>query len=444
MAQPIKLTADGLLLNWLKDVGDSVKAGEVIAEVEADKATVEIEAPVDGVLTEQNAEVGEELTEGAVIGMIGSADEADGDGAEEKAQPEPEAETDKPEQPEPEAETDKPEQPEPQPTTTSNGKSDNGQTARTPEGRIKASPLARRIAEDKGIDLGNVSGSGPGGRITKSDVEGYEPGQAPAEPAAPAAQSGTGRPAGAASGMPVGEATWGKIPEEDVEAEDISRMRRVIAEGTVRSFSNTPHFYVNREISVDALLALRKEINAGLEADGIKVSVNDMIVKAAALTLRKFPNLNSHFYGDKIVRHKRVNIGISVALPNNGLVNVVAKDADRRALSDLAVENKAMFERAREGRIKPEDVKGGTFTISNLGPYDVEWFSAIISTPEAGIIAVGAAKRKPVVKEDGSIGVATIMNATLSIDHRVSDGAEGAQFMAAFKEIIENPMRLLV
>lgn len=190
------------------------------------------------------------------------------------------------------------------------------------------------------------------------------------------------------------------------------------------------------------MLDLRKQINADL--DGVKVSVNDMFVKAIALTLRQFPNLNSHYYGDKIVRHQRINVGISVALPNNGLVNVVAQDADKRTLSDLAAANKDMFDRAREGKIKPEDVRGATFSISNLGPYNVDWFSAIISAPEAGMLAVGAGKKKPVVLDDGSIGVATILGATLSIDHRVSDGAEGAKFLEELKKLIESPMRLLI
>jgi pyruvate dehydrogenase E2 component (dihydrolipoamide acetyltransferase) len=220
-------------------------------------------------------------------------------------------------------------------------------------------------------------------------------------------------------------------------------MRRAIADGVILSKQQIPHFYVTVEIDVEPLLNLRKELNASLEEEGIKISVNDMLVKAAALTLRKFPNLNTHYYGDRMVRHQRINIGVSVALPNNGLINVVAHDADKRSLSDLAVENKAMYERAREGKIKPEDPRGATFTISNLGPYDVDHFSAIISPPEAGILAVGSAKKIPIVKEDGSLGVGSRMKVTISVDHRVSDGAEGAEYMQAFRELLENPIRLL-
>lgn len=429
MAQPITLTTEGLMLNWLKDVGDSVKAGEIIAEIEADKATVEIEAPGDGVLLEISAEIGEELAEGDVIGTIGASGEAPasgGDSAPAAASAETEA--------------------APVEAAAPSTASQNGGAATTDTGRLKVSPVARNMAEERGIDLNRVTGSGPGGRILKSDVEGFDPASAPAPAApkaAPAASASPAAPAASAAARSVG-ATYGKIPAEDVEVEDMSRMRRAIADGTIRSFTNTPHFYVNREVQMDAILALRKEVNAGLEADGIKVSVNDMLVKAIALALRKFPNLNSHYYGDQIVRHQRINVGIAVALPDNGLVNVVAHDADKRSLSDLAVENRAMFDRAREGKIKPDDIKHATFSISNLGPYNVDWFSAIISAPEAGMLAVGAAKKKPVVLDDGSIGVASMMGATLSIDHRVSDGAEGAQFMEEFSALVENPMRLLV
>lgn len=415
MAQTITLTTDGLLLNWLKDVGDTVKKGEVIAEVEADKATMEIEAPADGVLISQAAEVGEELEEGAVLGEIGEAGESTAPSEKPAEKEAPAAEASADEEPE-EASAEK----APQSSSV------------TEDGRIKASPVARNVAKEKGIDLSQVQGTGPDGRIVKADVEGFTPSEKPAAKEAPKTASAPAK----------GTQTWGKLPEEDVVVEDVTRMRRAIADNTILNFTNIPHFYVNREIQIDALLELRKQINADL--DGIKVSVNDMFVKAIALTLRHFPNLNSHYYGDKIVRHQRINIGISVALPNNGLVNVVAHDADKRTLSDLAVANKDMFDRAREGKIKTEDIRGATFSISNLGPYNVDWFSAIISAPEAGMLAVGAGKKKPIVLDDGTIGVATILGATLSIDHRVSDGAEGALFMEELKKIVESPMRLLI
>ena len=300
----------------------------------------------------------------------------------------------------------------------------------TEDGRIKVSPLARRIAEDQGIDLSQVSGSGPGGRIVKADVENFTPAKT--------------KPAPAKAPAPVSQQTWGKVPTEDVEILEITRMRRAIADGTIRSKSNIPHFYVTVEADVEPLLRLRKILNTSLEDEGIKISVNDMLIKALAITLKSFPNLNTHYYGDKLVRHNRINIGVSVALPDNGLVNVVAHDADKVSLSELAVSNKAMYERARAGKFKPEDLTGATFTISNLGPFNVVDFSAIISAPEAGILAVSSSRKVPIVLEDGTLGVGTRMNITLSVDHRVSDGAEGAQFMNQLQELVENPMRLLV
>jgi len=239
-------------------------------------------------------------------------------------------------------------------------------------------------------------------------VERFEPSAAPAAAAREAA------PAPAVSGRQ----TYGTAPEgEHVEILDINRMRRRIADNTILSKQMTPHFYVTVDMDVEAMLRLRKELNASLEEEGIKISVNDMIVKAAAIALRKFPNLNTHYYGDKMVRHTNIHIGIAVALPDNGLMNVVSPNADKT---------------------------GATFTVSNLGPYDVDHFSAIISPPEAAILAIGSAKKAPVVLEDGSLGIGNRMKVTISVDHRVSDGAEGAEYLQYFKSLIENPMRLLV
>ncbi|MDZ4671270.1 MAG: dihydrolipoamide acetyltransferase family protein [Phototrophicales bacterium] len=420
MSDAIKLTTDGTLLNWLKAVGDSVKAGEIVAEFEADKATVEVESTANGVILELKAEVGDELKEGVIIAIVGAAGEASA------SAPTPSAVTNGTNGTNGSA-TPKP--------TSAPSSSQPVVASTTPEGRVKASPLARNVAADKGIDLSTVAGTGPGGRIVRADVENYQPSSAPA----PSVGKSESQPVVSVGGRN----TYGTIPTDDVEILDVSRMRRAIADNTIISKQMTPHFYVTVSIDVAPLLKLRSQINANLEGDA-KISVNDLIVKATALALRKFPNLNSHYYGDKIVRHTRINIGIAVALPNNGLLNVVAKDADKTALSAMAVANKAMFERAREGKIKPDDIKGATFTVSNLGPYQVDSFSAIISPPEAGILAVSSAKKTPIVLEDGTIGVGERMNITLSVDHRVSDGAEGAQFMVELRSLIENPMRLLV
>ena len=395
MAHQVKLAMDGLLINWLKAVGEAVAGDDVIAEFEADKATVEVEAGASGTLLELRAEPGDEINEGAVIAVIGAAD----------APPSPAA-SDEPEPPAAAA----------------------AAPSAVDDGRLKVSPLGRRIAADKGIDLRQVQGSGPAGRIVKADVENWT-----------ADQAETPSPAAAAAAP-----TWGRVPTEEVDVLELTRMRRAIANGTVKSKGNTPHFYVTVEVDVEPLLALRRQINAALADEGIKVSVNDLIIKALALTLKQFPNLNTHYYGDRLVRHQRINIGISVALPDNGLVNVVCHNADTIALRAMAPANKAMYERARAGKIKPQDIRGATFTISNLGPFNVKDFAAIISAPEAGILAVSSARKVPIVGEDGRLGVGTRMNMTVSTDHRVSNGAEGAAFCNHLRELLENPMRLLI
>jgi pyruvate dehydrogenase E2 component (dihydrolipoamide acetyltransferase) len=413
MAQPIIMPdlgsgmAEGTLLNWIRKVGDSIREGETIAEIETDKSTVEVPATVSGTITQLIGEMGSLLKVGSVIGYVGSAGEAAA-----PAQPAAAASA--------------------QPAAAAPA-----QPAAAPEdgdlpGGVRASPLARKIAEERGIDLRQVQGTGPGGRITRADVEGYMP---------PAAQ-----PAAAAAAAPVAIAppSFGPIPSgPDVEIIETSRIRSRIAARMVDAKQNTPHFYVTMDVDVGPLLALRRQINDGLD-DARKVSVNDLIVKAAALALRQFPNLNSHYYGEKIVRHKRIHVGIAVALPNGGLINVVAKDADRTSIGTLAQNNREMIARAREGKVRPDDVQGSTFTVSNLGAYEVEEFQAIINPPEAAILAVAAARKVPVVQPDGTIGAGQRMKLTASVDHRVSDGAEGAQFMQALRRIIENPMQILL
>lgn len=405
---------EGMLVRWVKTVGDPVSEGDVIAEIETDKATVEVEAYAKGtvlkLLVEENTVVGV----GEAIAVIGAEGEdvsdISGDAAPAaKAPPEEEPEAEKP---------------TPSVQTES---SDDG--AGYPGG-VKASPVARRMAEERGIDLKRVSGTGPGGRIVKRDVEGFTPGEE--APAAPAMETGM---------VAMKAPTYKPMESVPYEVIEPSRMRKTIAQRTRASFEFVPHFYVTSEIDMGPALELRKQINAMLEPED-KVTVNDMIVKAVALALREFPNLNTHFHGDRLIRYQQINIGIAVAL-EGGLMNVVCRDADKRTLSDMAIENKAMINRAREGRVRPEDVDGATFTVSNLGAYDVEHFLAIINPPEAGILAVGSAREVPVVV-NGRVTVGVRMKATISIDHQVSDGAEGARYMQLLKELLENPMRLLV
>ncbi|MBL8165825.1 MAG: 2-oxo acid dehydrogenase subunit E2, partial [Anaerolineae bacterium] len=331
MSSPITLSMDGTLLNWLKQVGESVQAGDVIAEVEADKATVEIEAPAAGVLAEIRAQPGDTLTTGAVIGVISAAGESAAAAQPAAAVPQPVVLA---------AETGAP--------SKAVAKSNGAPSSVTDDGRLKASPIARKIAEERGINLEQVAGSGPGGRIVKEDVENFKPAAAAAPAAASAAQTG------------IAPAPTRKVPEgADVELIDLTTMRKRIVAVTVESKQQIPHFYVTTEIDMDPILALRKQLNEGLP-DENKISVNDLVVKAAALTMRQYPNLNSHFYGDKIVRHKRINVGMAVALPQGGLLNVVAKDADKVSLGTLAATNKEMIARARDGKIKPDDISGAT------------------------------------------------------------------------------------
>jgi pyruvate dehydrogenase E2 component (dihydrolipoamide acetyltransferase) len=410
-----------------------VSSGDIIAEMDADKATVEIEAAAAGVLIAQSVQPGDEISEGAVIGQLGEAGEAPAK-SEAPAKDTP-AKKDTPSAEASAADEEPTAVPQPTPS------SGNGAQARTDDnGRVKVSPIARRIAEERGIDLRQVGGSGPGGRIVKADVEMFQTAAAPAKSAPGAAASASFVP----SGLKLNPDRTPPPESDEVEYLELSTMRRRIAATTIESQQTIPHFYVTTEIDVADLMAMRQELNASVPEGGTRISVNDLVVKATALTLRDFPNLNSHFYGDRIVHFKRINIGIAVALPAGGVMYVVAHDADKVALGTLAAENKAIALRAREGKVKPADFQGATFSTSNLGIFDVEHFAAVISPPEAGVLAFGTAKKVPVVNEDGTLGVGQRMNVTISVDHRISDGAEGAAYLQAFKELLENPMRLLI
>lgn len=406
MAVDITATVDGTLLNWLKDVGDSVSDGEVIAEMDADKATLEIESPAAGVLLARSAEVGDSIREGDVLGQLGAADEAGaGNGASGSAEEAPAAA--------------------------------NGAAVETPaeaegelaEGRARISPIARRLARERGIDLARVKGSGPGGRVVRADIESYREEK-------PAATPATASDATPSLRTP-------PPPDEDVEHLKPDSMRRRIAATTIESQQTIPHFYITMDVDAGPLQAFRRQLNDALEESGARVTVNDLVVRATALTLRDFPNLNSHWYGDRIVRYRRINIGIAVALPAGGLMYVVAQDADSVPLDELAANNRAMTLRAREGRVKLSDLTGATFSTSNLGAWGVSHFAAVINPPEAGVLAFGAAQKVPVVGEDGRLSAGERMSATISIDHRVSDGAEGAAFMQRFRELLEKPLALL-
>ena len=409
------------LVNWLKEVGDQVEKGEIVAEIESDKATLELESQVAGTLLKKLEAEKAIVPVGANIAIVGEEGEdisgMDGEGEAEAEAAEAEVE-ETPAEPVGAAKAD----------VTPEAKEAGAAVDEAYPGGVKATPVARRMAEEHEVDLTQVGGSGPSGRIRKADVERYlEEGPAP-EAAPEAAPAVSFEP----SAVPTGP---------DTEEVETSKMRQAIGRRMVESKTTVPHFYVTTAVSMDAALALRKEINEMLPEEE-KVSVNDMIVKAAALALRQFPNLNASFAGDKLVRHKRINVGTAVAV-ENGLTTVIQKDTDSSTLSTIAAENKAMIARAREGKIKPEDVQDGTFTVSNLGAYAVESFVAIINPPQAAILAVGRAQKVPVVR-DGEVTVGSQMKATISADHRVTDGAEAAAYVEAFKEILEEPMRLLI
>lgn len=412
---------EGVLNTWLKSIGDTVTRGEVIAEIESDKATLELESHVEGTLLDILEQPGAIVPVGANLAIVGAAGEDISGMSSDAANGGPPAETADAE-PTPSA-------PAAEPTPEARAAAVSGDF---PEG-VKATPVARRIAREHGINLAQVSGSGPEGRVRKSDVEAYLANPPAAAPAAAPA------PATAATAVPV--ATTPVRIDDTAEEVSTSKLRQAIARRMVESKTTVPHFYVTSEIDMEAALALRKEVNATLP-DEMKVTVNDMIVKAAALALREFPNLNAAFAGDRIVRYQEINVGTAVAV-EGGLLTVVQKHTDISTLSKVAADNKAMIARARDGKIKPDDVENGTFTVSNLGAFDVESFVAIINPPEAAILAVGSALQVPVVK-NGELAIGVRMKATISADHRVTDGAEAAQFMQVLKAILETPLRLLV
>jgi pyruvate dehydrogenase E2 component (dihydrolipoamide acetyltransferase) len=404
---------EAVLNSWLKKVGDPVEKGEIIAEIESDKATLELEAQAGGTLLHLLADAGEVVPVGANLAIVGNEGEdisgMTNGGAvpaaktpkEEKAETEPGVEA----APSAEAE------PETAVATPSIGEYPGG---------VKATPVARRVAEELGVDLQKVKGTGPDGRIRKADVESYQP----STPAAAAPTISTSVPTG---------------PEtSEVKT---SKLRQAIGRRMTESKTAVPHFYVTTEIDMAPALALRQQINSALP-EGEKVTVNDMVVKAAALALRDFPNLNASYNGATQIMHNRINVGSAVAV-EGGLLTVVQQNTDVTPLAQIARDNKAMIGRAREGKVRPADVEGSTFTVSNLGAFDVDHFIAIINPPNAAILAVGSAREIPVVV-DGQLAVGTRMKATIAADHRVTDGVEAAQYMQALKAILETPLRLLL
>ena len=402
---------EGTLAKWLVKVGDKVSSGDLLAEIETDKATMEFEAIDEGVVTELLVAEGTDgVKVGTVIAVIAGEDDS--------AEPAPKANA---AAPAPKAET-----PAPPPAAASVGAP---ATAKASGDRIIASPLAKRIAADKGIDLAGLSGSGPNGRIVKADLEGAKAGAAPAPvaTAAPAAPT----PALAA-------AIESDIPHEVVK---LSNMRKTIARRLTESKQTVPHIYLTVDIRLDALLKLRGELNASLEARGIKLSVNDMLIKALGAALMAVPKCNVSFAGDNMLQYSRADISVAVSIPN-GLITPIITDAGNKSISAVATEMAALAAKAKDGKLQPHEFQGGTASLSNMGMMGIKQFEAVINPPQAMIMAIGAGEKRPYIVDD-AIAIATVMSATGSFDHRAIDGADGAMLMKVFKELVEKPLGLV-
>jgi len=396
---------EGTLARWLKKEGDPVKAGDVIAEIETDKATMEVEAVDEGVLGRILVAAG---TQGVKVNEPIAVLVEPGEAAPAKATA-----------------------PAAAPAPAANGH-DAG-------ARVAASPLARRMAKQAGIDLVALKGSGPNGRIVRADIEAARKGgvAAPAAAPAPAIAAATPPPKAAPPAAAPLTAPHRLVPHTTV--------RKVIARRLTEAKQTVPHFYVSIDIEIDALLKLRAELNARSPADGpgaFRLSVNDLIIKAAAVTLRRIPGVNAAWSDEGIARFDDVDISVAVSIPD-WLITPILRHADQKGLAAISTEMKELSARAKAGKLKPEEFQGGGFSISNMGMYGVSSFAAIINPPQAGILAVAAGQLRPVVK-DGALAVATVMTCTLSVDHRVIDGALGAEWLAEFKRVVEDPLSLLL
>jgi pyruvate dehydrogenase E2 component (dihydrolipoamide acetyltransferase) len=405
---------EGVLVRWVKNEGETIHKGDVLAEIETDKATVEVESSASGVVRRLLASQGDSVPVGAAIAIVGTADEKIEDLSTASAFSKPSSITS--------AATD---------SGTSKVEPTSSSVIATSvvfgTGPVKASPLAKKVARESKVDLSKIKGTGPGGRIVRRDVESaLASGQTTAVRSLPALAPMTINP---------------QLPIPGDQVIKTTKLRQAIGRRLIESKQNLPHFYVSHEFKMESLMSVRSQLN-GYLPDGEKISVNDFIVRAAALALREFPNLNASLNGTDVIRYGHINIGVAVTV-EGGLLTVVCKDADQKFLRQISAEVKAMAARAREGKVKPDDVDGSTFSISNLGMYDVENFTAIINPPEAAILAIGSAREVPVV-ENGQVKPGWRMKASISVDHRISDGAEAARFMQALAGFLENPVRLLV
>ena len=446
MPTPIKMPAlsptmeEGTLAKWLVKPGDTISAGDIMAEIETDKATMEFEAVDEGTLASIQVEEG---TEGVKVGTVIAILAEEGEDVEEAAKAAPSGDSDKTSsdsgdskvEAEKQQREEKVEQEEKRTEKSAPAPASSGSAPAAPTDddgkRIKASPLARRIAEQKGIDLSAVTGSGPNGRIVKADVESAKPGAA-----TPAKESAAPAPSAQKP------ASQGGDLDAPYEATKLNNVRKVIAKRLTEAKQTIPHIYLTVDVRLDALLKLRGELNESLEADGVKLSVNDLLIKALARALQRVPACNVSFQGDELFQYTREDVSVAVAAPS-GLITPIIRDAGKKGLAQISTEMKELASKAKDGKLQPHEFQGGTASLSNLGMFGTKQFDAVINPPQAMILAVGAGEQRPWVI-DGALGVATVMSATGSFDHRAIDGADGAQLMEAFKQLCENPMGLVV
>ena len=412
----------GTLARWLVKVGDSVRSGDLLAEIETDKATMEFEAVDEGtILSIAVAEGAENVKVGTVIATLSGEDDA---GPAPVAVPANAA----PSPP-----------PPPAPNPPAAIPASAGMTIK--EDRVIASPLAKRLAAEKGVDLAALTGSGPNGRIIKADVETAQPGSAP-RPVPSAAAPAPAAPAPATTEM--AEETRAlldsRIPHS---VEKLSGMRKTIAKRLSQSMQQAPHIYLSVDIRLDRLLALRSELNEVLAKQGVKLSVNDLLIKALGKALIEVPACNVAFAGNELIRYARADISVAVSIPG-GLITPIISEADTRSLSSIAASMADLAARAKQGKLKPDEYQGGTASLSNMGMLGIKQFTAVINPPQATILAIGAGEKRPWVMPDGTLGVASVISATGSFDHRAVDGADGARLMGAFRELVERPLGLVL
>ena len=427
---------EGTVVRWLKEEGSTVVRNEPVAEIETDKAVVEFESEAEGVLLRIVASEGSIVPVGETIALVGlegeEADNVPSAGSTESD------DSDNAKQEELTSESERHEVQEPIRNITQ--ESSEG----TPTTRILATPVARRIADELGIDLKQVAGSGPGGRITKKDVETFAPASSTStkETNFEMSSSETPEQSPAEIPEPVSETTDPSVNSMPGEKEPLSRMRQQIARVTVKSKTEKPHFYVSAEIDMTKAMALRKQVNDQLSDDGVRITVNDLIVKACIESLKKYPKFNAYFQDDGIQFNNTINIAVAIA-GEEGLIVPAILDCGGKTLRELSQMVKDLANRSASGTLNNQEYTGGTFAISNLGMFDVTGFLAIIHPPQSAVLAVGTVAEKPVVR-DGELAVANIMNATISADHRIVDGVEGAEFIVEVKPLLENPMGLIV